>query len=289
MKEFFRKSLLFIIFFIVFFALVNFLYITIIISTDWDFQKRIESLSFKNPDFDLLVLGSSMALDGIDAGLLTSNGISSYNMALGGNSMMANYIQLKEYLTKYSKKPKYVLLGINSSIESFTNDKIPPVIEVTAENYKYTINDIPILRFKWLGFEFLKKIVSSKHRKAKLYNGQLKFEKTGIDNTKFGDSLLNIQKFESSPIIGDIAKLCSQNGIELLILELPGFKETQNLHKIGPYKLTFLNGLNADLYNFNSMEFCSIFDSSNDWVAKSHLNKCGAAKFTRELMSILKK
>lgn len=156
------------------------------------------------------------------------------------------------------------------------------------KDHEYGVNDVPILKFKWLGFEFLKKIVSENHRKAKLVYGQVKFQKTIPDNTSFKESYLNIEEFESSHWIGELAKLCNQNGIDLLIIEMPGYKETQNLSEIGPHLLHFNNGYSANLYNFDSKDFCRIFDSEKDWIGNSHLNEFGAIKFTRELISIIK-
>jgi hypothetical protein len=288
MKKFIIKSFVFAVFFTVYFILINVIYFGIIATTDFDFIKRWESLKFDNPNFELLVLGASTSMDAIDPELFDSNGIKSYNLAIGGSSIRTNYIQLNEYMTKCSKRPKYVFLGLNSAlVQSFDDNEIQPIVEVTMKDHEYSLNDVPILKFKWLGFEFLKKIVSKKHRKAKLVYGQLKFQKIVSDNTSFNESYLNIQEFESSHWIGEMAKLCVQNEIELIILEMPGYKETQNLSKIGPYKLHFNNGYSANLYNFNSKDFCTIFDSDKDWIGNSHLNEFGAIKFTKELIGIL--
>lgn len=288
MKKFVIKSIIFAVFFAVFFVLINVLYIGIIASTDCNFIKRFEALKFDNPDFELLVLGASLPQDGIDTELLTSHGIKSYNTTIDGSSVRTNYIQLDEYLTQYSKRPKYVLLGLNSTLEkSFDDDEIHPLVEFTMKGHDYKLNDVPILKFKWLGFEFLKKIVSSKHRNAKLSYGQLKFQKIDPDNTNYNGSYLNIQKFESSHWIGEITELCTKNRIELIILEMPGYMEIQNQSEIGPYKLTFNNGYSANLYNFNSKDFCIIFDSQRDWIGNSHLNEFGAVKFTKELINVI--
>lgn len=260
-------------------------------STDWDFRKRLESLKFNNPDFELLVLGASAAMDAFDTELLTSNGIKSYNLAIDGNTVRTSYIQLNEYLTNYSIKPQYVVLGLNSISESFDNAGIQPIVDITMKGHKYSVNDVPILRFKWLGFEFLKKIVSKPHRTAKLSYGQLKFQKKVFENTNknesySNESYLDVLKFESSHWIGEISRLCNQNGIKLIVIEMPGFKEIQNLSEIGPYKICFNNEYPAILYNFNSKDFCLIFDADKDWVGNSHLNEFGANKFTKQLINI---
>ena len=87
----------FLLFFTVFSVFVNAIYLLVIIKTDWDFRKRIESLRFSSPDYDALILGSSLAQYGIDSELMTKHGLKSYNMALVGNSVKTCYIQLQEY------------------------------------------------------------------------------------------------------------------------------------------------------------------------------------------------
>jgi hypothetical protein len=69
---------------------------------------------------------------------------------------------------------------------------------------------------------------------------------------------------------------------------MPGYKETQNLSEIGPHLLNFNNGCSANLYNLDSKDFCTIFDSEKDWIGNSHLNEFGATKFTKELINIIK-
>jgi hypothetical protein len=290
MKKFAIKSLFFALFFALVFILTNLLYLGLLVNTDEGFMKRLQSLKFDNPDFELLVLGTSFAEYGIDTELLTSQGIKSFDLALGGNSLQTSYIQLDEYLTKYTQKPQYVLLVFNSYREALEKEdtaEIEPLVETTMKDYKYGLKDAPILRYTWLGTEMVKKILSSKHRKARLSYGQVKFEKRTSDNTNYDEIYLNIQEIESSHWIGEIAKLCNQADIDLMLIEIPGFRETQNLSDFGPYKLHFNNESSALLYNFNSQEFCKIFDSDKDWIGNSHLNEFGAHKFAQELFKVL--
>ena len=250
----------------------------------------MESLKFDEPDFELLVLGSSLSQYGIDTELLTSKGIKSFNLGLVGNNVKTCYIQLNEYLTKYSKRPHYVLLVINSYLEKLDGTKIQPIVEFTLKDYNYGVKDIPILKFGgvWFGGEVLKKVFSSNHRNTKLVYGQIKRDKTTPDTSDLKELYLDLQKVDSSYWIGEIAKLCDQNGIEMIIIEIPGVRETQNLSEIGPYKLYFSNGFSAVLYNFNSQKFCTIIDAEKDWVGDSHFNPAGARKFTKELIGIFK-
>jgi hypothetical protein len=209
-------------------------------------------------------------------------------MALGGSTVKANVIQLNEYLEKCTTKPHHIILGLNSQlVKTFDDDLINPIIEVTMPDHDFSIKDVPVLKFKWLGFEFLKKIISKKQRNATLSYGQLRFQKSNPDHTEYIQLTLDKYEFENSYWISEFAKICFHNSIELILIEMPGFKETQNLSYMGPYILSFSNGSTAKLYNLNSREFCSIFDSNKDWIGNSHLNQYGATKFTSALISIL--
>lgn len=255
----------------------------VIAITDWDFRKRLESLKFDNPDYDLLVLGTSLVLYGIDTEYLTSKGIKSFNLALAGSSLKTNYIQLSEYITKYSHKPEFVLLGFNTCLEIFETKKIHPVVEFTTKHQKFKLKDAPISKFRWSGVELLKKILSSNYRKTKVIYGQVRFQVVNPDNTSYKEISLDLQNYESAFYIGEIAKLCEANGIKPILIEIPGFRETQNISEIGPYYLSYSMSDSLPLYNFNNQYFCRIFDSKVDWCGRSHLNASGSRKFTEEL------
>ena len=291
MKKFTIKALLFALYFVMFFVMTNAIYLGLLVRTDEGFKKRLQSLRFDNPDFELLVFGTSFAEYGIDTELLTSKGVKSFNLALGGNSLQTSYIQLEEYISNYSHKPKYVLLVFNSYREAPDKEnisEIEPLVETTMKDYKYGLKDAPILRYTWLGTEMIKKLLSRKHREARLSYGQVKFEKCTPDNTGYKDIYLNTQAITYSVWIEKMAELCKREGIKLMLIEIPGFKETQNLSDVGPFELQFSNGSAATLYNFNSREFCKTFDSHKDWIGNSHLNEFGAHKFTEELFNVIK-
>lgn len=269
------------------FIVINVLYLALLVYTDWNFKKRIESLSFKNPGYELLVLGNSLAMDGFDTELLTSYGLKSYNLAIGGSSIKTNYVQLNEYLTKNEKKPKYVILGLGSYMSSSEDGTVHPIVEFTMGGHRFTRNDLPIVKFQWLGVEFAKKIISSNHRNARLSYGQLKFQKKVPDSTKYTNRALNIKYYQNSYYIAEIAKICIENGIEFIIIEMPGYFNTQNQSEIGPTELSLENGCMVNLYNFNSKDFCEMFNSDEDWIGNSHLNEYGAVKFTKEVFKTI--
>ncbi len=288
MKSFIVKSLLFLLYFALFFVIVNASYTILLIKTDYNFKKRIETLKFENPDYKLLGFGASTMLDALDAELLCKYDIKSYNLAIDGNTVKGNLVQLKEYLEVCNVTPKYVVLGLNTQmVRTFDEEFINPIVEITSSKHEFKLSDAPILKLKWLGFEFVKKIVSKSQRKSNVVLGQLRISDKRSDNTSYKNQYLDLNDFESSYWIGKMAKLCSKNSIEFIIIEMPGFKETQNLSEIGPYELSFNNGSSATLYNFASKKYCEIYDCKHDWVGNSHLNEKGAIKFTHTLINYI--
>lgn len=287
MKEFIKGSLSFVLFFILFSVIINATFLGIIALTDWDFVKRIKSLRFDCPDYELLVLGTSLAEYGIDSELLSEKGIKSYNLAMVGSSNKTNYVQLEEYLGMYPKKPGYVFLALNSFLESFNQEGIQPVVEFTMKGHKYGLKDIPISKFNWAGMELLKKIIRKQYRETYVSSGQKKCIYFEPDKTTYQNISLNLEKYETATWIGEIAKLCRENGINLIVIDMPGIKETQNESEVGPYEITFKNGCNATFFNFNNQAFCKFIDYEHDWAGMSHFNKYGAEKFTNAIFDII--
>ena len=271
--------------FISIFLLVNFVYYLLIVFTDLNFKKRIESLNFRNPDYEVLVIGNSMASDAFDTELMTKNGLKSFNLSIPGSSLKTNLIQLQEYIDKYKTKPKYVILGIGSYMGTFDMDEIHPIVDFTMSNHQYSYKDLPLVKFQWLMLEMAKKIVSSAHRNATLINGQIRFQKARPDLTDYSDRKFDIGYYENSRYTAEIAQVCTENDIKLIVIEMPGFKDTRTDDKLGPYQLNFKNGFKAEFYYFNSKKFGEIFNPKSDWIGNSHLNEYGGEKFTIEVLT----
>jgi len=288
MRKFVKKALFFLLFFIVLSVLINSVYLLIITRSDWNFAKRIESIRWDNPDFELLAFGTSLADYGLDAELLTREGVKSFNLALVGGSILTSSIQLDEYLTKYEKTPRYVLLLVNSHLEEFNQSGIQPVVEFTMKGQKINMKDVPISKFQWQTHELMKKALSSNYRSGYTSYGQTRRSSVSSDGTDYQDLVFDIEKYESGIWIGEMAELCAKHEIEFIVVDIPGIKETQNISDIGPYNLRFENGAAATLYNLNSREFCEFIDISEDWSGMSHFNETGAAKFTQELLHLIR-
>lgn len=287
------KFLLKILFFALAILLCNALYLWVVIKTDYNFIKRIETLNFNNPTYDVLVLGNSLAFDGIDAALLTENGYDSYNMAIAGSSIYTNKLQLEEYLSMYKHKPKYIIFGLGSYINNIDNENsiIHPVVDYTRKDKIYTFDDIPMLKFKWIFIDLLKRLVSKQHREADLVRGQLKFSKQVADQSKIDSSkVFPYEEYKFDPDnpnnFSSIINICSNNGIKLIIVEMPGFKRVRHKKSFESLVLDKTHN-NAILLDYNNFESAEIFDSQTDWIGNSHLNEYGAKKLTKRLIQDL--
>lgn len=288
MRKFAKKTLYFLLFFLAFSLVLNSIYLWVIATTDWNFAKRIESIRWEDPDFEAIILGTSLADFGVDAELLTKNGLKSFNLALVGGTMRTNYIQLEEYLNNYDTAPEYILFFINSYLEQFGEINIQPVVEFTMKDQEINLKDVPVSKFQWQTHELIKKALSSSYRTGYTSFGQTRRSSVTPDNSKYQNVYLDNAEVESAKYIGEMAKLCQEKGVRYIVFEIPGEKVTQNLSDIGPYTLSFENGASAELYNLNSQEFCRFIDSKKDWSGLSHFNEHGAAKFTQELLKIIR-
>lgn len=283
-----KKFILSILLFGIIFIAINFIYIEILKRFDWNFSKSVEASNFQNKTFDCLVFGSSFVLDGIDTEYLSKNGIYSYNFAIGGASLKSNLIQLNKYL-KHNKKPKYIIVGLGSSFnQKFDSKKIQPIVSYNYDIKDSTfINSLPLLKFKWLSHEVIKRIISKDHRNIKIVNGQLKIKKKVSDKSNYDKFIirnLDTLKYTNSEIINKINTICKTNKIELIMIEMPGFKSTQNDIPIKPYLIKSETG-SYNLFNLNNKDFCSkTFDNNKDWIGNSHLNEYGARKLTKYIL-----
>ncbi|WP_224483082.1 hypothetical protein [Robertkochia aurantiaca] len=284
-----KKYLTDIIWFLIGFAVVNLVFLFAVSRVDWNFKKRLQSLNLDSPEYDYLILGNSYALDGIDAELLSSDKNKAYNMAIGGTSVRTNFIQLKEYIRSYDTRPEKVILALDGFRHDFKSDVVHPIVEFTTDDYQYTFQDLPLIKFRWMFIEMIKKVISSEHRNAELVQGQLRLAKTISDKTNLPEvpKKLPFKNFKSSPWIQKIDSLCVVNDIELVLLEMPAVKGKRNDTPVGPHEIRLDNGNLVKLFNFNSIDFNFGQDPTTDWIGNSHLNETGARKFTRKIKEVM--
>lgn len=284
-----RRFIIRVAFFFLLVVLSNLGYLIALQKTDFNFMKRIEALNLEAPDHDLLVIGNSLALDGIDTEELSENGYNSYNLALGGAGLATCLLQLEEYMSLYQHKPKYVVLGVSSFLGSFDAGGIHPIVDYTRIDQQGSYLDIPMVKFRWLFTEMLKKMVSKEHRNAYLKKGQLRFSRQVADNSNINENnVFPKEKYQSADLIKKIIKTCTDNDIKLVVVELPGFKKCRHQKSFDCFTLDDM-GENGILLDYNHFGMDEVLDSRTDWIGNSHLNSYGAKKITKMLVQDLRR
>ncbi|MFN8275503.1 MAG: hypothetical protein U0X58_11580 [Flavobacteriaceae bacterium] len=262
--------------------LANLIYLGVLFCGSQGFKKVYDVHSFENQKYDLLIFGNSMALDGIDSEYLQQKGISNYNMAIAGDHISTSLMMFEEYL-KHNQKPKVVAIGLSSAIgRSYLNPVAfqNPEVEFfyhpsLAENLK----NPPLLNFQWLAVDMLKIFMSADHRRAQMILGQWKTKKIIPDNSVYKEQNISLVDY-SNPYLAKMVALCRNNGIQVLLVELPGSNDKRNqISFIRTIELK--DGQKCTLHNLNNYTLTqNVIDAQKDWLAADHLNEFGAQKIT---------
>ena len=281
MSKFLKNCLWFLLLII----LLNILYVSLLLSFSPAFIKTHTISTFKSKNYELLILGNSMALDGIDAEYLSQNGLNSYNLALAGDHVSTSLLILDNYL-KNNDKPKMVIIGLSSAIGRGYLNKVPfknPEVEFFYNpSLVSNIKNPPILNFQWLAVDMFKIVISKDHRNANLIRGQWKTQKVIPDNTTF-KSMAQPNITYTNDFLFKIIEKCENQGIKVILVELPGSNTNNNCLPF-EYSVELGNKKTKTVYNLNNYEISSnLIDPSTDWLAPDHLNEKGAKKITEFL------
>jgi hypothetical protein len=142
-----------------------------------------------------------------------------------------------------------------------------------------------MIKFRGAALENLKQVYSKNHRNAEIVMGQLKTKKAVPDKSSYKDSTkktIEISDYEGASYLFKIDSICRAKKIELIVLEMPGYKKTQNTIPVGPHILSDSIHEEIVLYNLNNKDLVSeLIDSKKDWLGNSHLNEFGALKLTK--------
>lgn len=281
MKKFLKNILIFSTIIIV----VNCIYLFILLNYSLGFKKVYEMSKFKNKEYELIVLGNSMALDGIDSKYISERGIKTYTSALAGNHISTNLFLLQNYLQN-NHKPKMVLIGMSSAVgKSYLNPvpfDNPEVDFFYKSNLWDNIKDPPLLNFQWLAIDMVKVMISKEHRNATMENGQWRTRKIVPDNSHFNPEREDPDGYDN-PYLQKIVYLCEKNNIKLIFVEMTGSVMSQNsvpFEKVVAISKT----QNIKIYNLNNHQIASsIIDPQTDFLSANHLNVFGAKKETKFL------
>ncbi len=265
------------------FLACNYIYLAIAKNVDWNFKKSIEARSLIDQEIDVIVLGNSLAMDGINTEIIGK----AYNLSIGGASLETSLHQLEYHISSSNQVPRTAILGLGSSIApKLKKEGLHPILRYLEDPYLNSFYELPLLRFKWMGLVMLKRLISKDHRSAQLVQGQLRLGSVKADRSDYPPSLLDQldrKKYEDLLQLSAIASVCHDNKIRLIVVEMPGIKARQDAIPIGPH---FFDKF--ELYNLNNKDFCTIFDSDTHWLGGSHLNTEGAEVLTHEMLSLVK-
>lgn len=261
--------------------LLNMLYLALLFCASPGFKKVYDVSSLNNKKFELIAIGNSMAADGIDAQLLTNKGINSYNMAVNGSHVSSSLLILDDYLKK-NEKPKMIVIGLSSALgRGYLNGvsfKNPEIEFFYHPDLVSNIKNPPLLNFQWLAIDLLKIIASKDYRNAQTIRGQWKTKKVIEDRSVYKDKGVPTFLY-SNKYLSEVADLCTQKGIKLILIELPGSNSHRNQLPFR-YTVQLKGNQSQTVYNLNNNEVANKFLSSKDWLAPDHLNENGARKLT---------
>lgn len=279
--------------FIFLFFVANILYLNIL-DYDEQFSKTAEFSDFNNENFEILIGGFSLTMNGIDPKIFKENGFKTYNFSLGGANISSTKLMLENYLSK-NEAPRYFIYGVsnyyfNSFIKYKNNRKqtYHPIVDYHfPQNDKFSINNIPVIKFKWIFKNLLKKFISNKYR-FNVVNGQAQSKLKRIDNT-VNDKKINLfaSKYFNNKNIQDLSVLCKANNIVLILVEMPTWKSHKHINKI---EMSYSTEIDAYFFDYNSLASNNrlSIDDKNDWTSDNHLNINGAIKLTEILIDDIK-
>ena len=277
-------------------------------------QNHSLTYTFETSKDDILILGSSRALNHYDSRIIEdSMQMSCYNVGSGGQGLLFADAQLKVILKRYS--PKIVVLEINTLTCFEYNPKdyerlsvlrpyfkrykeLYPCIDLLGpyEKYKllsaiYPYNSmiIDILRFntnidqsrKWMfnGYIPILDRQIKKENLPKMKTLKLELLNEAVDNLK-------IQSLKS------IVDNCRKNNVRLILVNSPMF---MTLDDVCNYPSTHSSILLSRIIKKEKIEFYDfatnyLFLGHDELFAdQKHLNEKGSAKFSRMIISYMRK
>lgn len=277
------------------FALLNVAFIAWLGKYDHEFLKVKEARSFNNSNLNILVVGNSTAMDGINTSLLEASLGPAYNFSVGGATLKTNLIQLQTYLEN-NRKPEGVLICLSSAhVRYVPNEDVNPTV-----GYYYRVREgmphlsaLPLFTFRWLFTENIKKLFSADHRSTRIVRGQYQTTRTIPDPTTFLQRVSEDSGHQSysGPAYHDLREmitLCQRRNIPVALVEMPCWKASQDLKPDRIIRDTAIAARPLWLLNGNNHRLCdSLLNPDTDWLSRNHLNLSGSVKFTGYLLKQL--
>jgi len=260
--------------------------------------KVVDVLKLKDKDYDILFMGNSVTQQGVNPAIIDSVlGTNSYNMAMGGGSILENELILRNYLIS-NEKPKLLVYGIfvnevrwggilrptfrynfDKSIRTYYRKRTNK--SLTKRNLTTNLNIVPLYRYRVALEHALKFIIDPKGRNYTYYKGFLrtKVVKKVPDVAPKHQAGINEKDYPS------FMNFVKSKGINTLIIELPNSKSF-NEATLGR------DSVLQTIKNHSDLEFLSFNHNVEQytpemWVGINHFNVKGADKFSAILADTL--
>lgn len=270
------------------FAIVNWAYLLLMRRIDWNFSKAIEAQAFANKDLDILILGNSTAMDGVNAEILSQAVGESHNFALGGATLEANWVQLDRYLAQ-NARPQHVFLFLSSCHLNYgIQSGVNPMIDAGTPETP-GLKDMPLYAFRWLLIENVKKLISHDHRTATVVRGQLQMDRVVPDYSAAVPAApcSDVPDYRGSgyAYLWKMHERCLALGVDFRIFEMPCWQQRQN--GCGDYEVR-IDNREVRIVNLNNTDLCRrIIVPERHWLSENHLNRAGSEALTHYLVTLL--
>ncbi|MBN7817527.1 hypothetical protein [Algoriphagus pacificus] len=250
-------------------------------------------------DIDVLILGSSIALRGIDTRIFKEYGLKAFNLGSNYQTPLQTEYLLNKYLNQFS--PKYVIWEVtpitfqNRGLESFIDIFSNSNIDKGALKQSVFISDI--IAWNTLIISLKRQIFDEfDNYNEREIKGSTKYVQGGFvesNNLDFDDrdklDLYSIDFLEYQKLAFEKnLNLLNQSNVKILLVQSPTTYEYNkcitNWNYINSYFESFEeNELIVDYRNYN--EIIPNFGKDTSYFTdKMHLNRIGAKKYTKFLI-----
>ena len=268
-----KKFIYLIIKFLTFLMFINIVYGIVLIKADWNVKSTVSFFHGNQENIEILVLGNSLGMDGIDADFISNEtGLNCYNACIEGGSLNDALFRFQ-----YALKNNDISTVIIASNIDYLSDCGRKHIVTEGFSRKSFIFQNHLSKYHGFHIGVVKKILSEKHRKSLIVKGQLRYENQYLDNSelKYVSKECNLERLSCYE---SIVELAERNSVDLIFVNMPLFKEQRHI----------LNAetINCNLINLNGPSIENIIKPKVHFGSVNHLNKQGARVLTLKLLEL---
>lgn len=290
MKRFLKKSLLFLIIFLIAALLLDIIY-TAIISQSSKRNKVENVIHSKNKKFDVVFMGTSRANNHFVAQIFEDKGYKTFNYGMSGSHMFETALMFKLMVANKFEIKNLILeadLSIcNEKRDEGTTARFMPYIhgnEIIKNHYKnepdfFEIYYLPFYRYikfdNKIGFRELYDVAINKPTNT-LYNKGY-YPLLSNRKGKMKNDISSLKPIRNK-YYEEIKQICKQNNIKLTVVMTPMCENTKGLDYFDK-----VNQLYPEIHNFEN-----VITDDKYFSSCGHLNDEGAKIYTKTILNKLK-